>query len=138
MTISEKVAYLKGLTDGLKLNEEADEVKVIKSIIDVLEDMALTISDLEDDFTELCEQVDEIDEDLDELENDYWEEGGRCCCDDDGDFCCDDDFYEVTCPKCNEEICLDGDMLDDGEISCPSCGEKLEFDFTCDCGECEE
>lgn len=40
MTISEKVAYLKGLADGLDLDKEpSKEGKIIAKIIDVLEDV---------------------------------------------------------------------------------------------------
>ena len=38
MTISEKSAYLKGLMDGLKLNTESDEGKMIAAIVDLLGD----------------------------------------------------------------------------------------------------
>ena len=48
----------------------------------------------------------------------------------------DDTYYEVTCPSCNETICLDEETLLDGGIACPNCGEELEFDFDCD-GECD-
>ena len=40
MEISEKVAYLKGLAEGLNLDTESKEGKLIAAIIDVLDDMA--------------------------------------------------------------------------------------------------
>lgn len=127
MTVSEKVAYLKGLMEGMKLDESKDEVKLTQKIIDVLEDMALTISDLEDSVDIIGEQVDAVDEDLDELEGYVYDDecDDDCCCD-------DDDVYEVKCPKCGNMIYVDGDILDEGEIDCPSCGEKLEFDIDFD------
>ena len=36
MTISEKSAYLKGLMDGLNLNTETNEGKMIAAIVDLL------------------------------------------------------------------------------------------------------
>ena len=48
MTISEKSAYLKGLMDGLKLNTESDEGKMISAIVDLLGDMAKRIADIEE------------------------------------------------------------------------------------------
>ena len=131
MTITEKVAYIRGLTDGLKLDETKDEVKVINKIIDLLEDMATEYSELTDFVDEISEQVDEIDEDLAALEDDF--DDLECDEDDDecdGDCCCNGDeaIYEVTCPTCNQTVCLDEDMLLDGEVECPSCGEILEFD----------
>lgn len=131
MTLTEKAAYLKGLAEGLKLDEDKPETKLMKAIIDVIDDLALTTSDLEDSIALINEQVDAIDEDLDELEGYVYD-------DDDCDCCCDDeDYYEVECPACGEVICIDEDILDDGSIDCPACGETLEFDFD-DCCGCED
>ena len=142
MTITEKVAYLKGLAEGLALDESKPEAKLIGAIIDVLDDMALTVSDLEDGLDLFSEQLDAVDEDLDELEGFVYEElDDDCCCDD----CCDDDeeeYYDVECPSCGEVICVDGDILDEGSINCPNCNELLEFeidfDCDCDCDDCED
>ena len=73
MTITEKVAYLKGLMEGMKIDPESNEGKLWKAIMDVLADLALSVEDLEDYTSELTEQVDAIDEDLDQLEMDYYE-----------------------------------------------------------------
>lgn len=136
MEITEKVAYIKGLIDGMGIGDDTKEGKVIRAIVDVLDDIALSVSDLEDSVDLLGEQLDAIDEDVDELYEDYFGE------DEDDDY--DDDFdgelYEVECSSCGEVICIDEDMLDEGEINCPACGEPLEFDLDgiigdeCDCG----
>lgn len=47
--------------------------------------------------------------------------------DDDEDF--EDTYFEVTCPKCNETICLSEEILEEGEMDCPNCGEHLEFEL---------
>lgn len=140
MNLSERIAYIRGLAEGLGLDASKDEVKVISAIIDLLEDMAYDVQDMEDIVDDVCAQVDEIDEDLCELEEDYY----GCDCgydDDDDDFEDDDVYYEVTCGKCGNIITLDEDALLEGEIVCPECGENLEFDFSgledfdeCDCG----
>lgn len=135
MTLTEKVAYLKGLAEGMKL-KESDEATLLNKIIETLGDMADSIDVLEDDLSELYEQVDCIDEDLGELENDYYE-----CDDCDCDDCdCDEDgeYYEVTCPTCGDTVYLDEELLLEGEIDCPNCGEELEFDIPCDCCDCDE
>lgn len=161
MTLTEKIAYIRGLADGLKLDESKDEVKVINAMIELLEDMAVSVADLEDLYDEMSEQVDEIDEDLATIEDDFYDDCDcDCDCEDccdcgcDDDFCdcddcdCDEVYYEVTCGKCNNTICVDEDLLLEGEIECPECGELLEFDFSglemdddcccCDCGcDCE-
>ena len=69
MTLSEKVAYIKGLAEGLKLDESKDEVKVINAIVDVLEEMANGISTVADTVDDAVYQLDEVDECLSELES---------------------------------------------------------------------
>ena len=133
MTITEKVAYLKGLAEGLALDETKPEAKVIKAMLDVLDDIALSVSDLEDGMDLISEQLDAVDENLDELEGYVYEDLDDCCCDD----CCDDDeeeYYDVECPSCGEVICVDREILEEGSINCPKCNELLEFEVDCDCG----
>lgn len=151
MTLSEKISYIRGLADGLELDNDKKEVKVLNAIIDLLDDMALAVESTEELYDELVEQVDAIDEDLTTLEDDFYDDCDcDCCdcddCDDDCDCCdCYDDeeaYYEVTCGKCEEQICVSEDVLLEGEITCPNCGELLEFDFSglcdddCDCDCC--
>jgi formylmethanofuran dehydrogenase subunit E len=131
MTVTEKAAYLRGLAEGLKLDADKPETKIINTIIDLLDDLALTVSDLEDGVEILNEQVDAIDEDLDELEGYVYEEL-------DEDYDEDDDFFEVECPKCGEVVCVDEGILEEGSINCPNCDEVLEFEIDCDCAECQE
>ncbi len=141
MTLTEKVAYLKGLAEGMKL-KDSDEATLLNKIIETLGEMADSIDVLEDDLSELYEQVDCIDEDLGEIENDFYECEDDCdCCDDDCDCCdCDEDgeYYEVTCPTRGDTVYLDEDLLLDGGIDCPNCGEELEFDIPCDCCDCDD
>ena len=68
MTLSEKVSYIKGLAEGLDL-EDTKEAKLLKAIIDVLEEVSDNLTDVEDDLIDLCDQVDEIDEDLATIED---------------------------------------------------------------------
>ncbi len=138
MTLTEKVAYLKGLAAGLDLDKDSKETKIFEAMFDILEDMALTVNEIDEDLGELEEIVDAIDEDLDELEEYvYCDDDDFCCCDD------EDDLYEVECPSCGEEIFLDDEMLEEEFIECPACGEKLELDIDfddcdCDCDCCGE
>ncbi len=137
MTISEKVSYIKGLAEGLELDEKNKNSKILKNIIELLEDMALTVEDLEDGCAELCEQIDAVDEDLSNLEDYVYDD------EDDEYEDIDDEVYEVECPACHDIVYLDGEMLEEGEIACPNCGTNLEFDFdTEDCcesdAECDE
>ncbi len=139
MTVTEKVAYLKGLVEGLDFDKNEKETKVINAVLDVLEDLALAVSDLDDEMVVVTEQLDAVDEDLADLEEIFYEEFDDCDCDcdcDDGCECgcdCDDDLYEVECPNCGEMIYLDEEIILDGSIDCPACGELLEFEEDCDC-----
>ncbi|MGN0976811.1 MAG: CD1247 N-terminal domain-containing protein [Faecousia sp.] len=147
MTISEKSAYLKGLMDGLSLNTETNEGKMIAAIVDLLGDMAKRVTDIEETTIAISDELDEIEEDLDAIEDfimeddddedEDWDFGD----DEDDDFGWDDDedyeegfdfgdenttIYEVEC-ACGEIINFDEETLEKGSIVCPNCGETLEF-----------
>lgn len=137
MTNTERVAYIRGLTEGLELDADKKEVKVLNAIIDLLDDLALSVSDLEDNLSEVEDQVDEVDADLGSLEEEvYGHSDDEDEEDEDDDE--DGDYYEVTCPNCHETICLSEEIIEDGQMECPNCGETLEFDLDdeCSCGEC--
>ena len=145
MTLSEKAAYLKGLMDGIKLDTEKDENRLLKAVVDLLQDMAVSIDDLEDNAIAVSDELDEIEENLDAIdeflmdydeddEDDYYDDDF-----DDEDFdydLGDDDFdfdedpvYEVTCPKCGEVHQFSEKDLMEGSKPCSKCGELLEFEF---------
>lgn len=138
MTVTEKAAYLKGLVEMAHFEAETDEVKIIKALVDVIDELALTVSDLEDEVAMLNEYIDEVDEDLGDLEEFVYEDDCDCC------DCDDDECFEVECPACGEAFCIDESALDEESIECPACGETLEFDFDdcdcdCDCGcDCDD
>lgn len=134
MTISEKVAYLKGLAEGLDLDtNKSKEGKLISVMIGILEEVALSIEDLEENAAALGEEIDAISEDLSDVEEVVFDEDeDDCCCD-------DDDFFEVECPNCGAEIDIDEDILEAGVVECPSCGDKFAIDLSdeeedCCCG----
>ena len=135
MTVTEKVAYLKGLVEGLDFDKDDKETKVINAVLDVLEDLALAVSDLDDEMVVVTEQLDAVDEDLADLEEIFYEECDDCDCDcDDCDCDCDEDMYEVECPNCGELIYFDEEIICEGKADCPACGEVLEFETEeCDC-----
>ena len=136
MTLSERTAYLKGLMEGMKIDTETNEGKLFKAIVDTLDDMALTVSDLEDVVDAVCDELDSIEEDLDTIEeyllddedDDEDEEDDEDWDDEDEFDFGDETIYEVKCPTCGSVINLDEEMLEAGSIECPDCGEELEFD----------
>ena len=134
MDICEKIAYIKGLAEGLELDTSTKEGKVLSALIDLLGDVTAEICEIEDACDDMSEQLDAVDEDLSLVEDivyDEDEDDDECCCD-------DDDLYEIECPACHDTIYLDSDMLDEEGIECPNCGTPIEFDFDgCDCC-CEE
>ena len=133
MTTIEKVAYLKGLFEGMEIYESTKEGKLLKAVVEVLGELAEDHADLEDYVAELTEQVDAVDEDLSSLEDVVYEELDDECdgdcegCDGCDDW--DDDLYDVTCPSCKESFEVDEETLLDGGVDCPNCGEHLEFDI---------
>ena len=142
MTISEKAAYLKGYMDGLEMDTEKPEGKMIASIVDLLCDVTKRLTDIEETTIAISDELDEIEEDLDAIEDYILDEEDDFDEDYEDDF---DDFddedyedegfdfgdeestiYEVKC-ACGEIIDFDEDTLESGSITCPSCGELLEF-----------
>ena len=131
MEITEKVAYLKGLAEGMELNTDKKEGKLLSAIIDVLEDIALELCDIEEAQEELGDGLDAVSDDLEDVEDLLYGDDGE---DDEPEYELDDlgedeDCYATTCPTCEETIYFDESVLEDGEVICPNCGEKLEFDL---------
>ena len=126
--ISEKVAYLNGLADGMQV-ENDKYGKLFKGILDAMQAIAEELEEQEMLVDDLSDCVDDLYDAMDECE---------CCdcdeCDDDEE----DDFLEIVCPACGETIYFDEDMLDgeDGLI-CPYCNEPVDIDICCDCEDCE-
>ena len=143
MTITEKAAYLKGLMDGLNLDTEKAEGKMISAIVDLLGDVTKRLSDVEETTIAISDELDEIEEDLDAIEDyildedeheedwdhEEWDEEDE---DEDWDeegFDFGDEvsiIYEVEC-ACGERIAFDEETLEAGSMTCPNCGELLEF-----------
>ena len=146
MTISEKAAYLKGLMEGLNLDTEKAEGKMIAAMVELLGDVTKRLADVEETTIAISDELDEIEEDLDAIEDFIMDEDEDDYDDYDDDFddfedfedydeecdceeCdCDEVVYEVEC-ACGNIIEFDEDTLDKGSIVCDKCGETLEFTF---------
>ena len=127
MGISEKVAYLKGLMEGLNIDEQTNEGKLFTAIVDVLDEIALEIEDLTDEVMELGDGLDVVSDDLSDVEDIVYADDDD---DDDDDEDEEEECYATTCPECEEEIYFDDTVLEDGALLCPNCGAKLEFDLS--------
>ena len=126
MTISEKVAYLKGLAEGLDLDvEKSKEGKLISVMIGILEEVAMSIEDLEENDLDLGEEIDVLSDDLADVEEVVFGDDF----DEDED---DEDYFEVECPNCEEPLFIDSEILAEGVIQCPNCEEKFSLDLSDD------
>ena len=125
MTISEKVAYLKGLAEGLDLDTtKSKEGKLISVMIGILEELAMSVEDLEENALNLGEEIDVLSDDLSDVEEVVFDEED----DDLEDY--DDDWFEVECPTCGTDIVVDDEALAEGEVECPSCGTRYAMELT--------
>ena len=137
MTASEKVAYLKGLMEGMELNRDSGEGKLLSVIADILGDMAEDIEDLESDLYDLSEDVDTISDDLSDVEDLLREDEDWDGLEDEEDE--EPQFYEITCQSCGHTIKVDEDVLALGRAQCPNCGSMMDFEFDdVDAGDEEE
>ena len=142
MTINEKAAYLKGLMDGLNLDTDSAEGKMISAIVELLGDVTKKLTDVEDTAIAISDELDEIEEDLDAIEDYILDEEDEDY-DDEDDYDYDEDededyeegfdfgdedsiIYEVKC-ACGNVIDFDEETLEEGSIVCDQCGETLEF-----------
>ena len=133
MEITEKVAYLKGLMEGMKIDTETNEGKILSAMVDILEDIGLELEDLWNAQGELEDGLDVVSDDLADIEDIVYDEDDEESFDDEyyeDDAVEDEDCSATTCPTCEETIYFDESVLEDGEVICPNCGEKLEFDMS--------
>ena len=140
--LSNKISYIKGLAEGMKLAGKSDEGGVIEKMIDALSDMAAEIEgislfcdDVDEELDVLNESVTDIGASIGDIyeqldggaeeqtgDNDYLDGN-----DEDYD---DDGLFEIMCPECGEDIIVDFDMLDDeNNIVCPNCHKEIDLDF---------
>ncbi len=104
MSITEKTAYLKGLLEGMSLDESKPEAKLLKAVVETLDLMAAEVADLQEENEYIEDYLDELDYDLGDLESDYYELWDDEDEDDEEDFE-DDDF--CLCDECDAEDCTD-------------------------------
>ncbi len=137
--LRERIAYLQGLTEGLKFEEGREEARIIKQIIDILGDLVDEVEELrvgQEDLEDYLESLDEDlygDEDEFDLEESNDAENKRDAIREEADYECgsgDDDieYVEVECPKCHDIICFDADIVDEEdviEVTCPNCNEVV-------------
>ena len=77
MEITEKVAYLKGLMEGMKIDTETNEGKILSAMVDILEDIGLELEDLWNAQGELEDGLDVVSDDLEDIEDIVYDEMTR-------------------------------------------------------------
>ena len=125
--MGEKVAYLKGLAEGLGVTAETEKGKLMLAMIDTLEAFAEQAEETEEALHELQEVVDELDSDVGDLEEVLLSLDE----DDDEEEDEDDDeeeegLIEYECPHCGTVIFFDEEAFDmEQEHLCPNCNRKV-------------
>lgn len=133
--LTNRASYLKGLADGLKLDTDKAEGKLINELINLVSDMSEEIEAIDDEQAFVADKIDEIEDVIEIMGDEIYADD--CDCD-------DEDLYTVVCDKCGAEIDFTDEDIDDivsGDFICPDCGEIIELDFDeCDCGceDCED
>lgn len=127
MSVTEKTAYLKGLYDGMGLNEDkSKEARMLGAIVDALQEIAEHVDENEEGISVLDDEVFELTEAVDSLRD-----GADDDYDDDEDE--DDEELElpaeIPCPACGETLTIDVEDLEEGEITCPHCGKALQVEI---------
>ena len=109
MELSNKAAYIKGLMEGMKIDETTDQGKVLKAMAELMEEMAKAIEDVTVLADETVDVVDSLSDDLSDLEDDFYDEFYGDDDDEDYDYDPDDDtLYECVCPMNSDEESAEG------------------------------
>lgn len=147
--LREKVAYIKGLAEGMQMDYTTNEGRLLKAIMEVLDDMALAVDDIEEVQEQLSEQVDAMDEDLAEIESLIYDIDDEDDDDDDDEDDEDDDdddddddeeevFAEFDCPHCGKTVNLQDAFMKKDAVLCPHCNKEIEIEWSCECEECQD
>ena len=123
--LTDRISYLQGLAEGMKLNPEKDSHKLILGILEVLGEVGESFEALAESQGELSDYVTSIDEDLADLEADLYDDEDEDLAEEDaeGSF---EGMIEYECPHCGAKIEIDPDEVDfDEDALCPECGKEL-------------
>lgn len=131
MTITEKVAYIQGLFDGLKLDaEKSGEARVLSEVLDVLREVGMQLDGMDAAIDQFDEELDALGDSVADLEeavfDDEEEDEDFTGFEDEDD---EEDFFEIPCPTCGEDLVVDDESLAAGVVDCPVCGGKFALSF---------
>ena len=144
--VAKKVAYLKGMAEGMNLTEDTVQNRLLLRMLEALEEIADELEAVEARQDETEQYIDELDADLGEVEEFLFaddEEDDECDCgcghhhhhddedEDDEEWDEEDDdegidFIEYECPHCKTCVYYDQEAFDlEEEHLCPECGKEL-------------
>lgn len=127
-TISDQVSYLKGLAEGLKIDEKDNNGKLLLAIIDALSTVSTAIDKIESEQKEMDDYVKDIDDDLSDIEeilfgDDEEEDDDEEEEEEDGE---EDGLIEYDCPHCDTTIFFDETAFSmEEDHKCPNCGKPI-------------
>lgn len=125
MDLNAKAAYIRGLMTGMEFDPASKNGKVIAAMMDLLEEMAATVTEHDNALDQAYDELETLDQDLDDLVADLYGEEDE---DDEEDG---EDLYEVTCPNCGAVSTVDEETLLDqeSELVCPNCGAAFDIEL---------
>lgn len=131
MTITEKVAYIQGLFDGLKLDTSTSgEARILSEVLDVLREVGLQMDGMDAAMDQFDEELDALGDTVADLEDAVFDDEDEQDADFDGlDGAEEEDFFEIPCPTCGEDLVVDDEALAAGVVDCPVCGGKFALSF---------
>ncbi|MBQ3847732.1 MAG: hypothetical protein II748_02620 [Clostridia bacterium] len=123
--LTERASYLRGLADGLRIDDKSDEGRLLKEIIELLDDIAGSVEDLEELQRDMEDEAANTDDRLNDLEDEVfgYEEEEDCYCPYCGEYIdpeeaeLNEDCTAIICPSCGKEIELEDDEDDDLDYS---------------------
>lgn len=126
--IKEQAAYIRGLAEGLGIDNEVKEHRVLNEIITLLNEMATQIDENKGENELISVRVDTLTEDVSEMQDLLFESfddlediGMESVLD-------DEDMHEIECPRCGEGFLVETDtLLAEPKLSCPNCGTDVNI-----------
>lgn len=135
MGIAERVAYLRGLAEGLGLTADEKQGPFTNELLSVVESLATEIDRIKKEQVDLDDYLNEVDDAIADLEDEVY---GYCDCDEEldpevadyffGDHALDQ-YRELECPHCGETVAYFEDpafLKGADELICPHCDEVVK------------
>jgi len=141
--LKERMAYLKGLAEGLNVGVGTSEGRLMLAMMDVMNEIVRSLDRLQSSQDQLETYVEAVDDDLTDLENaiyDDYDSGLEFDLEDEyGDEYDEDleldglddtaiEYLEMVCPNCGETVFVDEDVFENDEVIevlCPECKETV-------------